>query len=236
MAEVKNSSAKKAFKASPKINVRKEKKVNKEIYWILIVMIIIIALIAMIPYISKWFNTFKYDGLTFTKERFGQITVYHYYYYFKDRTNQIYQINLFLRGDPRQNNVSAQGDIIYPPKNSTVYLTYNATGLIGCSNILRDSATLSSFLSNNQYRVRTGVLDSQEAIANNLTYVTCNNRPDNMVIKIFRGNTTQIIKDNDQCYNLEIADCQGILDGVEKFEVQSIVDAKKASVISTFSQ
>ena len=55
---------------------------NKELYWILSVMAILLIVLLFASSIFKSFNTFKYHGLVFTKERFGQIPVFHHYYYF----------------------------------------------------------------------------------------------------------------------------------------------------------
>src|SRR3989344_2045965 len=94
----------------PKVSAKKFYQ-NKEIYWIAGVMIACLLILILFPYISKQFNSFKYQNLVFTKERFADINVYHHYYYFSDEKGQQYQYNLYLRNDPRKNNVSVEGEI-----------------------------------------------------------------------------------------------------------------------------
>ena len=207
----------------------RKKDQNKQIYWILGVMILVLVIILLIPAASRWFNSFNYEGLSFTKERFGTIPVYHYYYNLKDVSGKVVQYNLFLRIDPRTNNATVKGDILYHPKASTVYVTFNQTDILTCPNVLREASTLTSFLADNQYKVKTGISDESEAIANNVTFITCEKYPSDMVISISKSNQTSIEKKLANCYNIKVADCAGLLEAVEKFEVQSIIDAKNAA-------
>ena len=217
---------KKAPKEEKKDSPVKKNDNAKEIYWIIGVMVVALIAILLIPSISRWYNTFNYQGLTFTKEMYGQIPVYHYYYYVTPSNGQQqYQNNIYLRDDPRTNNVSIIGKIVYPPLGSTIYLSINQTGIIECSNALRDVATLNAFILDNAYTVKGGYADQSLAQQNNGTYMTCATNPGQMVIALQHSNETSVVV-NGTCYNFNINTCQGLLDAVEKFEVQSIIDAK----------
>jgi hypothetical protein len=88
-------------------------------------------------------------------------------------------------------------------------------------------ATLTNFLVANSLEVQGGTPDKEEAKNNNLSYVSCDNYMNNPVIAIKSYNETKIVRDKDSyCYNLYVADCR-IQQTVEKFIVQSIIDAKK---------
>src|SRR3989338_8019577 len=115
-----------------KKNIIKKPDKNREIYWVIGVMAAMILILTLAPMIFRSINTFTvYDSLTFTKERYDEIPVYHYYYYFTDDDGQQYQYNLYLRIDPRENHVPVQGEIIFP-KDKDVYLSINGTGLTQC--------------------------------------------------------------------------------------------------------
>ncbi len=202
--------------------IKKTKK--KEILWIVCIMLGLLAVLIIPNLIFRSINKFEYQGLAFTRERFGDIPVYHYYYYFNDDFNQYYKYNLYLRNDPRKNNVPVYGKISFP-EGEAVYLSINGTGIAECNNSLRDIATLSSFLNSNMINVRAGTPDKEEAKMNNLTYVTCESKPENPVILIQKGEETSIEK-NGNCYRMDINQCR-LLDAVEKFEVQAILDAKE---------
>jgi|SRR3989344_2862561 len=205
--------------AASKFNYSK----NKEIYWILGAMIVCILVILLIPLISKASNTFRYKGLTFTKERFGEIPVFHYYYSFSNN-GENYQYNLFLRNDPRESKVNVSGEIIYPPATGTVYVSINGEDMAKCKDSLREIYSLADFMQGNLYKVKSGYPNKNFSEQNNLTYIDCSTNPNDMVILIKEGNETKIERNN-KCYTVSVANCQ-LLDAIEKFEVQSVIDAR----------
>jgi hypothetical protein len=192
-------------------------------------MAVLLLIILLIPWISRQFNTFKYEDLTFTKERFGEIPVYHYYYSYEFK-NQQYQYNLYLRLDPRENNVPVSGEIVYPKIGSTVLVSINSSAFSTCPATLRELASLADILSGNQYPVKGGVLDKNESIASNVTHITCANSPSCMVITLNSGDETKIIN-NGNCNQIIVHGCE-LLEAVEKFKVQSLIDAKKRSEVT----
>lgn len=205
---------------------------KKEIYWIIGVMVFAIIAIALIPLISKQMNKFEYNGLTFTKEKFGEIPIFHYYYYIGE-TGKEHQYNIYIRIDPRKNNVSVEGDIGYPKTGDTVFVSFNSTGLLKCENVLREMHTIADFLNGNGYVVKAGNPDETFAKQNNITYVTCETRPRNMVILITPGNETKILSKNN-CQLITVNNCE-LLPAIEKFVVRSLIDAKNRSLSSTLA-
>ena len=79
-------------------------------------------------------------------------------------------------------------------------------------------------MTNNQFTVKAGTLDENESKEMNLTYVSCDLTPNNVVINLKAGNESRITGKG-MCYTIEVADCK-VLEAVEKFEVESIVQAK----------
>ncbi|MBS3091274.1 hypothetical protein J4217_02385 [Candidatus Pacearchaeota archaeon] len=196
---------------------------NKELYWILSVMAILLIVLLFASSIFKSFNTFKYHGLVFTKERFGQIPVFHHYYYFTEPlSNQQYRYNLYLRIDPRQNNVSIDNDLAFP-YGQTVYFTINGSGLTSCSMASRDIGQLSAFLANNLIPIKAATPDKEEAKNNSLRYKDCDSSGD-IVIKIQAGNETKITQDGN-CHLISVANCE-TTEAIEKFEIKAVLDAR----------
>lgn len=226
MARVKKEKKEKIEEKKPDVKVNNN---GKELYWIIGGMAVCLLIIISIPYISKELNTFKYQTLTFTKERFSNIPVYHYYYSFSFN-GETYQYNLYLRNDPRKNEVSVPGGIIYPSAGETIYVSINGEDMMKCKDSLRDIYSLAGFMQDNMFRVKSGYPDEELAKKNNLTYIDCSTNPDSMVIVIKEGNETKIERQGN-CYTINIADCQ-VLDAIEKFEVQSLIDAKKRAKTS----
>ena len=163
---------------------------------------------------------------------FGQIPLYHYYYIGKIKTitggvisEQNKKVDLFLRNDPRENNVSVDGEIIFP-EDKTVYIGIGNEGVSGCKYTVIGLATLSSFLSQNGIGVNAGTADLESAKTNNLTHMSCEKYPASAVILIEKGNETKITKSMDYCYTISVNNCE-TLPAMEKFIVQSLVDARE---------
>ena len=116
------------------------------------------------------------------------------------------------------------GEIIYTDKVTT-YISINGTGLTKCNYSLVSIATLTNFLVNSNVNVKGGTPDKEEAEMNNQSYITCDKYPFGNVITIQSGNETRVTKTKENCYEIVAANCE-ILPAVEKFIVQSIIDAR----------
>lgn len=205
----------------------KYKKISverKQLYWIMGMMVGVVVLFFLVYWIIQSTHNFTYEGLTFTKELYGKIPVFHYYYYFKGPDGGQYRYNLFLRNDPRKNMVPLTGNIVYDG-NVPVYISINTTELNLCPQSTIAVADLTSFLTNNFIEVRSGTPDENMARELNRTYVTCKNQPTSGVIIIQAGSITSIVS-KDNCYTITLANCE-IMQAIEKFKVQSILDAKR---------
>lgn len=205
-----------------------ERRIEKELLSVLAFLGVIVIVFLIASSYFKSLNYFEYEGLTFAKKRVGEIPLFHHSYYIKAPSEQLIKYNLYLRNDPRENNVTVIGvpsKLLMP--GAVSYLSVNSDGLAQCRYSPLAVASISSFMSDNQMKVIAGNLDFWEAGANRNKWITCENKPGNIVVEIFKGNETKITIDN-KCYKIEVADCE-ILEATEKLEVQSIADAKRIS-------
>jgi len=220
----KKTSKKENKKESPP---KKKPTHDKQLYWVLGVMVGLIAIFTVSSYIFEESKTFEYQGLSITKEKFGEIPVYRYSYYIPSITGAATgapnKVNILFKYDPRELDVPVEGTIEYLRKNTFVYITINSTGIL-CEESILAVATLSSFIGQNGYLLASGSADEADAEANNLDYRTCETNPDRMVITLQEGQETSIIKEKDNCYTINVANCE-ILPAIEKFMIQSIIDA-----------
>lgn len=178
----------------------------------------------------KSLNSFEYEGLTFTREKFDQLNLYRYSYnaivpVTGAAINVQRPVDLYLRVDPRQNQVPIGGSEIELPRDKTVYLATLGEGLVGCPYSTVGVASLSGFLTQNGFKVKGATLDEQEAIDNNIQFASCKNNPESPVIEMKGGPETKITL-SERCYIIEVANCE-VIPAVEKFEVQMILDAKE---------
>jgi len=204
---------------------KKERKVERELLWILGFMVFLVIVFLVSSSIFKTLNQVEYEGLIFTKENFGQLPVFHYYYYFRAPTGNLIKYNLFLRNDPTLNDIPIEGDEIHFI-GRLAYMTLDTAYLRDCEDTLISIGALTKFMSDNQFTVRSGNMDFVEAAVHNQEHITCEIKPENTVIQIRRGNETKITI-NGPCNDITIGpDCR-ILEAVEKFEVHSFLDAQK---------
>ncbi len=202
---------------------KKAKKVNWiEQYWLLIALVVFVLVFIIVYFLFSGYGKITYKTLTFTKEQTRGLTWYHYAYYFNDSQGQVYKNNVYLREDPRENDIPVYGDIFYT--SSTLYLAINKTGISNCSESQIALDTLQFFLNNNLYKVKRGTTSKEDALEKNQTYVTCTS-VNNTVVQVEAADTTTITKEPNNCYVVHVAGCE-IMPAVEKLIVQSILDAK----------
>ena len=206
-------------------NAKKEKKTDmKKVMHIIGVVLVFLAVFAIFSFLFQSWGKIDYKGLSFTKESYGNILTYHYYYFFKDEHGQVYKNNIYLRNDPRKNLVPREGEI-FLIRNFPLYVGVNTTRLGNCSDFTLALPMLSSFLGSNLFETHGGFIDADEAAAHNSTYVTCRTHPSSSVILIQEGNATTVTRTAENCYKISIANCE-LTPAVEKFIVESIIDAK----------
>ncbi len=198
---------------------------SRELWWILGFMVIIILVFFVSYTIIQEMNNFEYQGMSFTKEMFGEIPVYHHYYYYNTPEGELVRYNLYLRNDPRKNSAPITGDIIMSI-GTTTYLSVDGNALQHCEYSSVAIANLASFLTSNLIRVKSAAPDKTLAEEAKTTYATCDTHPEDIVIILTTGNETKISEENNRCYVITAANCE-ILQAVEKFQVQSIIDARK---------
>ncbi len=213
--------------------VKKLSKADKELFWVLGVMLVLILIFLISSSVFKSMKNFEYNGLSFSKEMFGEIPLYKHTYFTDTavksltgaiiRSSEARTVTVLLRNDPRTNTIQVEGKIEFPPREKFIYITFNSSGIL-CEYSNVAMASLGSFLNQNGFTVKAGSADEADAKTNNLDYVTCENRPNNMVLLLQQGSETSIIRQGN-CYIINIADCE-ILPAVEKFIIQSILDAK----------
>lgn len=204
-----------------------EEKVNeKKVEWQLLKIVGFFTFLVLVFFVSseifKEMKEVEYEGLTFTKGKFGEIEAYHYpYYYEKDQ--RLINYNLFVRNNPAENKIPVEGDKIEFDSKRYVHVTIDSKNLAECEQSILAVADITNFLTGNGIRVESGNMDEEIAERTGNKYVTCENEPDRKVIEIFKGDETKI-NINGNCYEISVNNCE-VLQATEKFEVQSLIDA-----------
>lgn len=229
---------------SKELQKEAQSKSDKRLYWILGSLAgLVVVFLAASSFFSS-LGSIEYEGLTFTKEKFGDIPLFKYYFYANPTSSITGQVigqprlvTVFLRNDPRQNEVPVEGEIEFPRKvmyaesEDPIYLAINSTGLTECEDTTIALAGLASFLSQSGMQIEGAVVDEEEALEGNVPYVTCESRPDDAVIIFQAGSETKIVNEDENCHTITVANCEA-LDATEKFIVQSLLDARARAGLS----
>lgn len=201
-----------------------EKQLSKELLVILAFVAFLIVLFIAASLFFRAQNRFTYEGLLFTKESYGELPVFHYYYYFKNTAGQLVQYNLYLQHDPRTNNVTVIGDPVVLTKKA-VYVSLDDSYPENCRENLAGLVDLGLFLNENQFTVISSLTNKTRAKEEDKQYITCERKPDAEVVELKAGNETAIVVDGN-CHEILIGpDCQ-IRPAIEKFKLQIILEAR----------
>ncbi len=201
---------------------------KRELYWIFGAILALIAVFFASYYIFGSLNKFQYNELTFTRESFGDIPIFHHYYYF-NYNGETYKYNLFLRNDPRKNIIPITGKAVDEgiefTTGNNVYVSIDPTDLVGCEYGSVGISQLSSFLADNQLKVKGASPIKEIADELNVSYATCETHRADAVIIVKGDDETKVYYANNNCAIISIAQCQ-VLEAIEKFQVKAVLDAR----------
>ena len=206
--------------------VRREKKIERQLVYILGFLVFLVVLYFVAGAVFKEINSFRYEGLKFTKERYGGDPVYRHYYYLNDSFGRPIQYNLYLLTDPRKNNITIEGDPILFGKR-VIYLGVDTTYPDNCSDNLAALVDILGFLRGNQNYVITGYMNKTYAKEKDAKHIVCEKSADWEIIEIFGGNETKINVEGN-CHQIIAGPECKIQQAVQKFKGQSLLDARGA--------
>ena len=202
---------------------------GREIYWVLGGATVLIILVFIAYSVMQNMKVFEYEGLVFTEEKFGQIEVYKYSYYPEKPTitgrvtDENPAVVFYFRTDPRNNNVSINVNNVVFPNGADVYVTYKGIELEQCEYNLLAASNMAAILSRGGIRLKSGLGEKEIATANNITYVTCEEFPNDIVVQVESSNETKVVQEG-SCYRIKVSNCE-ILEATEKFVVEALAQA-----------
>lgn len=211
-------------------------KQNRQVLWAIILMAGLILIILAVPYfMNNYVNKFDYHGIEFQKTMLGKIVFYSAsipVYSQKSigavtgaaivgdsERKQVGEYAINFRTDPRKtDDIKIELDIsnITFRKDRTVYATFNSSDPPCQHNVISAAILARYLLDFAQFDAEGAVMEQEYAKANKIPYITCENNPDNTVIRIVNGKENKISKVGNRCYELQYKECD-ILPVTEKF-------------------
>ena len=223
--------AKKEFVENELSKKMVSQKENKQLFWFFVIIGIIFA-IFLIPYLwVESLKSFEHGGVEWMVEDYPEPTGTIYHGIFGALNGENLNYNIFLRNDPRKNDVSAEGTFIDFKYGGIVSMTPEVDKCRGeLSRVMLD---LAAFL---RQGVGVGSLvpgstNESVAIENNRKFARCDTVSDRTLVVVELGDTSvKQDEENPFCYVISAKDCNDV-SSVEKFITKTIEDftlAKKA--------
>ncbi len=206
----------------PKKSVRERE--DKQLIWFFIIVGVVFASF-LVPYFTiEGAKTFEYGGVEWAVEEYAEPTGTIYHGRFSPLVTPDLTFNIYLRGDPRENDVITEGTFDKFKGGGIVSLSPEVDACRGeLSRVMLD---LGSFLKQGigVGEVDTGSSDRAVATESNRRYALCDTINDRTVVIVDIG-APMVVQDekNPYCYTIYAEDCNDV-SSVEKFIVKSIGD------------
>ncbi|MFH1451696.1 MAG: hypothetical protein ABIF88_00810 [archaeon] len=211
-------------------NIEDKKSSGKEevqLIWFFLIVVVVFASF-LIPYFYiESLKSFDYEQISWTIEDLKGLKIFHGQFVSIQSNSLIF--NLYLRNDPRDNNVSTVGD--FKQFRYRAYISVSEDIDVGCrgKEVSRVMVDLSSFLRDGVGIKEIDVGASTEDYSNKsgMHFISCANTLDHSVIIVEKGNSSFVkqSEENPFCYTIQVSNCDDLLP-VEKFFVE-VVSANK---------
>ncbi len=194
---------------------------NQQLIWFFIIIAVVFASFLGPYFYIEGLKKFDFAGIEWVQEEYTNLEVYHGRFFAFNGADVIY--NIYLRNDPRTNNVSVEGDFNIFRSKGFIALESSFENCRGEG--VRVMADLAAFL-----RSGVGVTNLDVATTNlnfakesGRTFADCSTPKDVTVIKIQKGDGSWIYQDEENpfCYTINVDTCDDIKP-VEKFMIEAI--------------
>jgi hypothetical protein len=198
---------------------------DKQLMWFFIVVGVVFAMVLISYFLVEGAKSFEYVGADWVIEEYAEPTgmIYHGRFLTLDGGRDL-NYNIYLRGDPRENDVPTRGIFDKFKHGGVVSISPEVDNCRGeLSRVMLD---LGAFL---QQGVGVGPLSSGStdefvAIETDRIYAQCNTASDKTIVIVDIGESS-VVQDegNSYCYIINAEDCND-LSSVEKFMLKTIGD------------
>ncbi|MFH0808488.1 MAG: hypothetical protein V1888_02630 [archaeon] len=197
---------------------------NKQLIWFFVVVGLVFALI-LVPYFWVESNkSFQFGGIDWVIESYAEPTGDIFHGRFVSLTNENLYYNVFLRNDPRENDIPVSGKLDNFWSHEAISLSPEVDACRG--DLSRVMLDLSAFLKQGvgAFVIESGSINEEVANGSGRKFLTCDDAVEKTVVIVGIGEP-RIIQDemNPSCYTIYAEDC-GDSKSIEKFMVRSIED------------
>lgn len=211
----------------PKKSTRQNEE--KQLFWFLVIIGLAFASFLVPYFYSQSARTFEYASANWTIEDYEGLTIFHGR--FASFSNPNFFYNIYLRNDPRKNEVDTSGTFDKFKYGGVVSLSPDVNDCSG--EVGRAIFDLSAFLRQGVgiKRLSPGVTDKKRSVEKDVRFATCETVKDQSIIILDMANESSVVQDekNKHCYTIYIESCEDIAP-VEKFMVKTISDLENKRI------
>jgi hypothetical protein len=191
---------------------------NRQLIWVFVIIVGVFAIFLGTYFYVQGLKTFEFSGVDWIKEEYRDFDLYHSRFPIIYGGEVVANYNLYLRNDPRENDVPAEVDIGFW---SDVVISHEKEAG-QCSGAVRVTGDLSMFLGafpiiNN---ITGAVNDPVVADNLDLEFADCSSAINRTVIMIQKSESPSIVAQGD-CYILNIGQCENV-ETIEKFMIKMV--------------
>ncbi|MDH3352939.1 MAG: hypothetical protein OEL87_00645 [Nanoarchaeota archaeon] len=200
-----------------------EAEETRQFLWLLIVVGVIFATVLFSYFWVEGAKTFEHGGASWTIEDYDNLRIYHGR--FLSLGVQDLNYNIYLRGDPRESDVSTNGTFNKFKHGGVVSMSPEIDKCRGeLSRVMLD---LGAFMRQGigVGALSSGSTDKFVAVETDRLFTQCNTASDKTIVIVEMGEPSVVQNDsNPYCYTIKAKDCSDI-SSVERFMVKSIEDS-----------
>ena len=200
------------------------KSEDRQLMWMIVIIVAVIGGMLVFYSVVENMKSFKYAGVNWTIEDYGEFDVYHAR--FASLTGANLNYNLYLRNDPRKNDVLVSGEFGSFKRGGYISLSQEFEACRGeASRVMVD---LGAFLKSGlgMWGIGVATSDAEYSLESGVRYANCQSSDtfDKSVFMIDIGEA-RVVQDgtNRFCYSIYVNDCNDIL-AVEKFMIEIVAN------------
>jgi hypothetical protein len=202
----------------PKKSVRNRE--DKQLTWFFVIILILFASFLIPYFFVESSKVFEYGGVDWSFE--DDVSYYHGRFIALSNIDLIY--NIYIRNDPRENNIPTEGTFNMFKHGAVISTSPEFDMCRGdASRVMID---LGSFLKTavGVGSISVGSTDQFVAVETKIVYAQCNTVSDRTIVIVDKGDS-RVVKNESYpyCYTIYVDDCNDA-SSVEKFMLKSIED------------
>jgi len=195
---------------------------KKQLFYAVIIMAAILVLFFLIYFMSQQTKKFEYNGFKFEKIMYDKLPLYYTKISITRMDGNIINYNLYLRNDPRKNNIESDAFVQF--MKGAIFVSLNKD-FEKCEDTNLAMTNIGMLFGAIGLDLRGALDNLEQAEMLERPYVTCENTKNNTVILYKEAGEAGIIQQGD-CYVINVADCR-ILNATEAFIMQILSDMQR---------